>query len=244
MLAADEEDQGTSTAAAVIEYCSLDMRTVRFYFDVISPYVWLAWTQVPEVEKRTGARFELIPVLFAGLLQAHGNKGPAEIPSKRIHLLQDVARWAMTLQRPYAGPPAHPFNPLKAQRMCAALDDPDERRRLADALIVGTWENGRDLMNDAELHAIADGVGLDGSALLAATEDPAVKERLRKNTEQALAEGVFGVPTFLVDDQIFWGNDRLGFLETYLNGGLRIDKAELAERLARPRAADRKSVGR
>lgn len=218
------------------------MRTVRFYFDVISPYVWLAWTQISEVEKRTGARFDLQPVLFAGLLQAHGNKGPAEIPSKRVHLVQDITRWAITLQRPYVGPPAHPFNPLKAQRMCAALDDLDERQRLAGALLVGTWENGRDLMNDAELRAIADSVNLDGSALLAAAEDPAVKERLRTNTERALAEGVFGVPTFLIDDQIFWGNDRLGFVETYLNGGLRIDKAELEERLARPRAADRKNV--
>ncbi|MDI1481020.1 2-hydroxychromene-2-carboxylate isomerase [Polyangium sp. y55x31] len=218
------------------------MRTVRFYFDVISPYVWLAWSQVPEVEARTGARFDLEPVLFAGLLLANENKGPAEIPSKRVHMLHDVARWAMMLKRPYAGPPAHPFNPLKAQRMCAALEDPEARRRLAGALIVATWENGRDLMNDAELSAIADDVGLDGAALLAATEEKAVKDRLRKNTEQAIAKGVFGVPTFVVDDQLFWGNDRLGFLETYLAGGLRIDKAEIEERLARPRAADRKNV--
>ncbi|TKD09448.1 2-hydroxychromene-2-carboxylate isomerase [Polyangium fumosum] len=218
------------------------MRTVRFYFDVISPYVWLAWTQIHEVEARTGARFDLQPVLFAGLLQANGNKGPAEIASKRVHLLQDVARWAMTLKLRCAGPPAHPFNPLKAQRMCAALDDPDARRRLAGALIVATWENGRDLMNDAELRAIADEAGLDGAALLAAADDPAVKERLRQNTEQALAEGVFGVPTFLVEDQIFWGNDRLGFLETYLAGGLRIDMADVEERRARPRAADRKKM--
>ncbi|MRG97142.1 2-hydroxychromene-2-carboxylate isomerase [Polyangium spumosum] len=218
------------------------MRVVRFYFDVISPYVWLAWTQVPAIEARTGARFELEPVLFAGLLGAHGNKGPAEIAPKRVHMLHDVARWAMTLKRPYAGPPAHPFNPLKAQRMCAALEDAGERRRLAGALIVGTWEKGLDLMDDAVLRAIADDAGLDGAALLAATTEPAVKERLRANTERALAEGVFGVPSFLVDAELFWGSDRLVFVEAYLEGRLPVDKAEIEARLARPRAADRRNV--
>jgi 2-hydroxychromene-2-carboxylate isomerase len=215
------------------------MRQVDFYFDFVSPYAWLAAHQIGEVRDCTAATFRFVPVLFAGLLNHHSNLGPAEIPAKRRYVFQDAQRWAMHLGLEFKAPPAHPFNPLKPLRVTSAVDNDALREALAVKLLDAAWSEGKDITLDAVAYAAADGVGLDGKALLQKAQSEEVKQKLRLQTENAIAAGVFGVPSFLVDGEIFWGADRLHFLKAYLQGKLATDTTALEAILARPRAADR-----
>lgn len=215
------------------------MTTVTFYFDPISPYAWLAGRQVGLLDA-AGLQLDFRPVLFAGLLGVHGNKGPAEIPAKRAYIFRDVMRQAASLGVTVAGPPSHPFNPLRALRMCIALEDDAARRRFGLALMDGAWGRGLDLSQPAELVGLAVECGLDGAALAQRADDPAIKQRLATQTSAAAAAGVFGVPTFVCEGEQFWGADRIDAVIRRA-AGHRIDDAELATKLARPASAERKA---
>ena len=214
------------------------MPLVTFYFDPVSPYAWLAATALPRIEQ-AGASVALQPVLFAGLLNAHENKGPAEIPAKRAYLFRDVMRQAARLGLRFSGPPGHPFNPLLALRMSIALTDPSERRRFALAVMSACWEAGEDVSDSATLSRLARACALDGDALLAAAQHSAVKQRLADETARAVEDGVFGVPSFRLGDELFWGGDRIDALLWRLQGG-GIDEPALEAFLQRPPLAQRR----
>lgn len=217
------------------------MPQVRCYFDPVSPYAWLALRELERIDAAAGAPVRLVPVLFAGLLNAHGNIGPAELPAKRAYVFRDVLREAARHGLPFAGPPGHPFNPLTALRMCTALADEGQRRTLAVALAAACWEAGVDISDASEVVRVADGAGLDGAALLTVAASAAVKQALAAATTQAVADGVFGVPTFRVDGDagLFWGADRIEALLWRL-GGNGIDETVLAEFLGRQALAQRR----
>ena len=192
---------------------------VRFYFDFISPYAYIAWTQIHRVVEARGRTVEPVPVLFAGLLNAHGQKGPAEIPAKRAYLFKDASRKAHALGLPpLQPPPTHPFNPLLALRLCALPMAADTRRRLVDALYAATWAGGDGVESPDAVRAVLERLGLDAPALLAAAAEPAAKAALKANTDGAIAAGVFGVPTAGVGDELFWGVDALPHLDDFLAG--------------------------
>jgi 2-hydroxychromene-2-carboxylate isomerase len=192
---------------------------VHFYFDFVSPYAFIAWTQVHAIAERNGRRVEPIPVLFAGLLDAHGTKGPAEIPAKRVYTFRDAYRKAHRLGLPaLRPPPSHPFNPLLGLRVASAVLDMDGKRRLIDALFEATWVHGTGIETPEAVAAAATRAGLDGEALVRDAQAPEAKQRLRAATEQAVAYGVFGVPTVLVGGEIFWGTDGLELVESFLRG--------------------------
>jgi 2-hydroxychromene-2-carboxylate isomerase len=211
---------------------------VTYYFDPVSPYAWLAAGSLTRIEA-AGAQVLVQPVLFAGMLNAHGQKGPAEIAAKRAYTFRDVMRQAARRGLPFTGPPGHPFNPLLALRMCVALDDQAERRRLALALMAACWERGDDISDAATLVRLAHTCDLDGAQLADAALQPAVKQRLAADTEQAIAAGVFGVPTFRYGDELFWGADRIDALLWRLQGNT-IDEQQLADFLARAPLAQRR----
>jgi 2-hydroxychromene-2-carboxylate isomerase len=213
---------------------------ISFYFDPISPYVWLANAQLARIES-PAVDIVFQPVLFAGLLNAHGQKGPAEIAAKRLYTFRDVMREAARLGLPFRGPPGHPFNSLLALRTCRAIDGQPERRRFAAALLGACWERGADLADMATLESLANGCGLDGAALLQAALAPANKQGLADDTAAAVNAGIFGVPTFSLDNELFWGGDRIDALHAYLSGQ-RIDDANLQRFLALPPAAQRKAA--
>ncbi|MCG2584640.1 2-hydroxychromene-2-carboxylate isomerase [Massilia sp. TS11] len=217
------------------------MKDVFVYYDPVSPYVWLATHQFGRLQD-AGARLRLRPVLFAGLLNANGQKGPAEIPSKRDYTFRDVLRQATRQGLRFRGPPGHPFNPLLVLRMACALIDEDARLRFAVAASRACWEDGANLSDPATAAAIAEGCGLDGAALLAAAASAPVKQALADATAAALAAGVFGVPALACDGEIFWGADRIDALLWHLDGG-RIDQDTLQDFLARPPLAQRKLAG-
>jgi 2-hydroxychromene-2-carboxylate isomerase len=213
---------------------------VLVYLDPVSPYAWLALHELGRIEA-AGALPIVVPVLFAGLLAAHGNLGPAEIPAKRRYVFRDAMREAARRGLRFAGPPGHPFNPLLALRVATAMPDDAVRRRLLAALTVACWEDGADISDADAVRHIADAAGCDGAALLAAAQTPATKEVLARATAQAVEDGVFGVPTWRIDGdaELFWGADRIDALLWRLRGHA-IDETALAAFLARAPQALRK----
>ena len=218
-------------------------RTVRFLFDYISPYAYLAWTQVGPVLARQDADLELVPILFAALLDALGTKGPAEIPPKRLWVFKDTFRHAAQFGVPFAPPPAHPFNPLLALRLTAAPMAEPQRKALCDLLFKATWGGGPGVIDEAALSTLMKDAGFDAEQLLAAAKSDEVKAKVRSNTEAALQAGAFGVPSFLVGDELFWGLDSLGHLERHLAGQDPLTPADL-ERWRELPAASHRPKGR
>lgn len=193
-------------------------RTVTFWFDFISPYAYLAWHRIAGICARNEARLALRPVLFAGLLKHWGHKGPAEIPAKRAYTFRDVARLAALQGVPLRPPARHPFVPLTALRVALPQVAGPDQHRIVDTIFAGGWAHGADLGDDEVIARILTEAGLDGPALVAHAGTPEVKAALRRSTEEAIARGLFGVPSMTVGDELFWGHDRLEHLELHLQG--------------------------
>lgn len=194
-------------------------RALRFYFDYLSPYAYLAWTQIHSLAARHDREVEPVPVLLAALLDAAGSKGPAEIPAKRVYILRDCVRTAHRLGVPFGLPPSHPFHPLLALRVSSLPMEPAQRRALVTALFDAVWKGGGSgVESKAEVASSANSVGLDGAALVEAAAGQEAKDRVRRATEEAIAEGVFGVPSIVAEGELFWGLDALPNLEQHLRG--------------------------
>jgi 2-hydroxychromene-2-carboxylate isomerase/predicted enzyme related to lactoylglutathione lyase len=191
---------------------------LRFYFDYISSNAYLAWSQLHAIAERHRRRVEPVPVLFAALLEAHGQLGPAEVPPKGLWMARNNLRKAVLLGLPLRPPASHPFNPLLALRVSSLPIAEDARRRLIDALFASTWALELRVDDPAVVARAADGAGLDGEALVAEAGRAESKARLRRQTELAIAADVFGVPTVIVDGELFWGYDDFPFLTRFLDG--------------------------
>lgn len=192
-------------------------RSLRFYFDLISHNAWLAWARMPALCAEFDLQLQPIPVLFAGLLNHHGQVGPAEVAPKREWMLRNVLRKAHAHGIALAPPASHPFNPLVPLRALSALHG-EQRVQATDRLFRATWAESKPIHDPACVAAELAACGLDAGAVMASIQTPAVKDALRQQTEQALAEGVFGVPTMAVDGELFFGFDDLPWLERKLAG--------------------------
>jgi 2-hydroxychromene-2-carboxylate isomerase len=191
---------------------------VRFYFDYVSPNAYLAWTQVHALATRYGVAVEPVAVLFAGLLDAHGQLGPAEVPAKIAWMTKNNLRKAARLGIALNPPAFHPFNPLLALRVSSLPLDAPVRRTLVGALFEAVWVRGLHVSEPAVVERIAGEIGLDGAALVGDAARPEATARVRAETDDAIARGVFGVPTMEVDGELFWGFDDLPHLELRLAG--------------------------
>lgn len=204
------------------------MTPVRFYFDFISPYAYLAWTQIGALAARHQRECELVPTLFAQLLADNGQLGPAEIPRKRLYVFKDCVRLAAALGVPFGLPPAHPFNPLLGLRVCSTDLAPEARARAVAALFPAVWCGGPGITDPDVVQRLLDGAGLDGAALVEAAGTPEIKQRVRAQTDEALARGAFGVPSVLADGELFWGVDSLAHVERRLAGNDPMDRVDIA----------------
>jgi 2-hydroxychromene-2-carboxylate isomerase len=193
-------------------------KTVDFYFDYLSPFAYLASLEAPELCTRRGARLHFRPVLFAGLLDHFGQRGPAEIPPKAIHALRATLRYARSRGIPLRSPRFHPFKPLVALRATLAAESDEDRARAVRALFAHGWVDGGDLGSAAEISLALSAAGLDGVALVERASEDALKRRLKEETELAIARGVFGIPTLFVDEQLYWGLDQLEYVASHLDG--------------------------
>ncbi|MFN3231818.1 MAG: 2-hydroxychromene-2-carboxylate isomerase [Alphaproteobacteria bacterium] len=208
-------------------------RSADWYFDFISPFAYLQFLQFEKLPP--DLKVNLKPVLFAGLLGHWDQKGPAEIPAKRIQTYRTCHWLATQMGVAYKTPPAHPFNPLVPLRLAIALG---VTRDAVAAIYDHIWGQGNDGQSADSFRALASAHGIPN--LEAAIGEPAVKGQLRANTEEAIARGIFGVPTFLVDDQLFWGNDATGMLLDYLADPTAFTEGEMARISDLPIATQRK----
>jgi 2-hydroxychromene-2-carboxylate isomerase len=186
------------------------MKQVVFWFDVISPYAYLAFERLPQALAGCSYAVDYRPVLFGALLQHHDHKGPAEIEPKRAWTFRQVHWLAQQQGTPIDTPLRHPFNPLPLLRLALACGP---NRRVAEAVFRHVWLGGADAVDTARLAAL--------QATLSPARDPAgaeVKAALKANTDAAIAQGVFGVPTFQCDGRLFWGLDALPMLAGALRG--------------------------
>lgn len=191
------------------------MKQITCWLDFISPYACLAFEKLPEALQGLSYSMDYKPVLFAGLLKHHGQLGPAEIAGKREWTYRQVLWLAHSHGVALQMPAAHPFNPLALLRLALACGDASGRvnRYVCETVLRHVWRGGADATDPARLQALA--------AQLAPAQDPAgdsVKALLKANTDEAIARGLFGVPTFSVDDKLFWGFDALPMLRAYLAG--------------------------
>lgn len=190
------------------------MKHITFYLDFISPYAYLAFEKLPEALMGLSYTVTHKPVLFAGLLQHHGQLGPAEIPPKRDWTYRQVQWLAHTHGVALQLPAAHPFNPLALLRLAVACDAAGTpNRHVTGTVFRHVWTSGADAADAARLAAL--------QAQLAPARDASsaeVKAQLKAHTDEAIARGLFGVPTFAVDDKLFWGLDALPVLRAYLAG--------------------------
>jgi 2-hydroxychromene-2-carboxylate isomerase len=187
------------------------MTRVDWYFDFISPYAWLQAETLDRLPSDAVPTCK--PVLFAGLLEHWGQLGPAEIPPKRTFTYRYVVWRAHQLGLPVCPPPHHPFNPLPLLRLAIVLGC--ERQRML-RLFRFVWSEGKVADDPLAWRALIEELGVpDADARIAA---PGVKEQLRRNGEEAVARGVFGVPTLLVDGMLFWGADATDMAADYLRG--------------------------
>ncbi|RID99749.1 2-hydroxychromene-2-carboxylate isomerase [Simplicispira hankyongi] len=186
-------------------------KTVEFLFDLGSPYSYLAWHQLPKVAAAQGARTVYTPVLLGGIFQATGNASPAEVPAKARYLDIDLARWAQAWGLQIASNPAFPIHTLALMRGAVAMqmqgDEPFQR--YMQAMYHAMFGEPRNMGDPAEVAAVLTAAGFDAAEAMAQIGQQAVKDRLKDNTSHAIARGVFGVPSFFVGDELFWGQDRL-----------------------------------
>ena len=194
------------------------MTQVEFHFDFGSPNAYLCHAVIPAIERRTGARFEYIPVLLGGVFKLTGNQPPMAslkgIRNKpeyqRLETQRFIARHSIERFR---FNPHFPVNTLLVMRAAVAADRDGALMAYVDAVFRAMWEEGRKMDDPAVARAALDGAGLDGAGLLARAQDQAVKDRLVANTEQSVARGTFGSPTFFVGQEMFFGKDRLREVE-------------------------------
>jgi 2-hydroxychromene-2-carboxylate isomerase len=200
--------------------------SIDFYFDFVSPYSYIGLHRLPELS----GEVVLKPVLFAGLLNHWGQKGPAEIPAKRKWTYRSCIWEAHKLGLPFRFPALHPFNPLPHLRLALAAGcSPDAVKRIFDFV----WTTGEDASDPARFEQLCRSLGTDPS------KRPEVKDLLRRNTDEAMARGVFGVPSFVINNEVFWGADSIEFARAFLADRRVLDNSEMRRVDNLPAAATR-----
>lgn len=198
-------------------------KKVEFLFDFGSPNAYLSWKVVPEIEKRTGTRFQYVPVLLGGIFKATNNVSPVianqGIRNKNEYQFLEIERFVKKhgLTK-FKFNPHFPVNTLQIMRGAIAAEMENMLPKYVDAVMAAMWEDGKK-MDDAEvIKATLDAAGIDGAHILARTGEADVKAKLVANTENAVERGAFGIPTFYVDGDIYFGKDRLRDVEEAIAG--------------------------
>ena len=193
-------------------------KTVEFLFDVGSPAAYIAWTQMPKLAGETGATIDYKPMLLGGVFHATSNRSPTEVPAKGRYMNDDLQRFAKRYGVPYQHNPHFPINTLMLMRGAIGLQMREPARIVpyVDAVYRAIWVDAKNMNDPATVGGVLHAAGFDPQALLALTSEPEVKDRLKAVTQDAVERGVFGAPTFFVDGQMYWGQDRLDFVKQAL----------------------------
>jgi 2-hydroxychromene-2-carboxylate isomerase len=191
-------------------------KAVEFLFDFGSPTSYLAYKQLPKIASRHGARIVWTPILLGGVFKATGNTSPAMVPAKARYMNQDLARFAKRYNVILNFNTHFPVNTLALMRGAVAYQATNQFDLYVNAMFDAMWAHPRNLNDQSEVAHVLHDIGITADDFLSRIERPDVKEKLKANTEGAIARGVFGAPTFFVDGQMFFGQDRLDFVEEAL----------------------------
>lgn len=190
-------------------------RVIDFFYDVGSSYSYLASTRIERIERESGWTVRHRPFLLGAVMKATGNPMPASVAMKARYMAADMARWAKSYGVPFAVPSRFPMVTLTTQRaLCASevVGGEPALRALTPHLMRAFWAEDRDVASTDVIAACAREAGLDPQAITEGASSPAAKDLLRAHTDAALAKGAFGAPSFVVGDELFWGNDRITLL--------------------------------
>jgi 2-hydroxychromene-2-carboxylate isomerase len=194
------------------------MKQVEFFFDVGSPYTYLAYHQLPKITAARNATIVWRPMLLGGIFQATGNSSPATVPLKGAYSQTDLQRWANYFGVTYKNNPDFPINTLQLMRGAVAMQrrSDEEFHRYLSAVFSAMFEHPRNMNSAQEVAAVLEAAGFAPAQFMELIQDPEVKSVLKQNTEEAVSRGVFGAPTFFVGQDMFWGQDRLHFVDQAL----------------------------
>ena len=194
------------------------MKRIEFFFDFGSPTSYLAYTQLPRIAAECGAELVWRPMLLGGVFKATGNSSPASVPAKGRWMFDDIARHARSYRVPFAFNPAFPINTLTLMRGAIGLQmrRPEVFEHYVQVIYRALWETPCDLGDPAVLGATLGGAGFNPAEFTTLVADSDVKAKLIANTEEAVARGAFGAPTYFVGTEMFFGQDRLGFVREAL----------------------------
>ena len=191
-------------------------RIIEFFWDVSSPFTYLASTQIERVASVCNVSVKWRPFLLGGVFRDTGNQAPANIPAKGAYMLDDLKTWAEYYKVPFCFPENFPLNSILPMRAAIGADRLGKGKDFAIKIMNLYWVEGIDPSVPENMTAAVHSIGLDGAKLLQMTQDPEIKEALKGNSGEAVNRGAFGAPTFFVGKKMFWGNDRLTLLEAYL----------------------------
>lgn len=189
---------------------------IEFFWDVVSPYAYLASTQIDLLAEEFDAEVQWRPFLLGGVFKATGNSAPLNVKAKGKAMLTDLKRWATLYDVPMQFPKSFPSNSVSAMRAAIVADQAGLGQEFANALFTAHWERDQDIGQADVIAAAANKVGLDADKLAAEIQTAEIKQQLIDNTAEAVERGAFGTPTFFVGDDMFWGNDRLALLAEHL----------------------------
>ena len=201
------------------------MKIVEFYYDLVSPYSYLAYGEVTRICQEHGAELVLRPMLLGAVHNAVGIQAPIRTKSKARYQANDIRRWAGHYGLPMDFPDPFPFRTLKTMRAAMFLKDRGKLEAFTREAFVEYWEEGGapkglgETDEDGPVSEVARSVGADPEEVLAGASTPEAKESLQAATSEAVERGVFGAPAFFVGEEMFWGNDRLRFVEAALGRG-------------------------
>jgi 2-hydroxychromene-2-carboxylate isomerase len=194
------------------------MTRVEFFYDYASTYSYLAHREIERIASETRAELVFRPMVLGFVFKATGNTMPAAVPAKAAYMTHDVARWARHYGLPFRMPSVFPVNTIRALRGAVAALEDGGFPLYHHAVMEAYWARNKDIGDGDVLAEVVREAGLDAPRLLARTEDAAVKDQLKANTDEAVRRGTFGAPTFFIGDDMYWGNDRLQFVEAALRG--------------------------
>ena len=191
-------------------------KQVEFFFDVGSPASYLAWTQLASIAQRHNAEIVWRPMLLGAVFQAVGNTSPAAVPAKGAYMLKDLKRFSAIYDVPFCFNPFFPVNTMQLMRGVTAYLGTPKFESYLSAVFNGLWAEKLNMESPEVVAEVLSKVGIEATDFIARISETEVKARLKSSTEEAVARGIFGAPSFFVNDEMYFGQDRLSFVEDAL----------------------------
>ena len=193
------------------------VKNIDFYFDFGSPTAYLAFTQLQLIEKRSGANLVFHPILLGGIFKATGNSPPAAIPAKGKYMMRDLQRYAEKYQVPYERNPFFPVNTLSLMRGAVSYQNNGDFERYVNVIFHNMWVEPKNLNDEDVLKKMLIENNFEYNDFLKRTSDQRIIEQIISNTEKVVQKGAFGAPTIFIGEEMFFGQDRMDFIEEYTN---------------------------